>query len=133
MNLTDFLILVIHILVIATAGITLIFSTNIYVIGIFAFIMVALLVHTIILDRCTFCNPEERIPVINVSPTKLVNQSLGISNEIHLKEIEKIVIAVIGVAFLGKFGILLLVECGLDMPYEKFCNTLPPFAKAYLC
>ena len=133
MNLTDFLILVAHILVIATAGITLIFSTNIYVIGIFAFIMVALLVHTIILDRCTFCNPEERIPIINVSPTKLVNQSLGINGDIPLKDIEKIVIAVVGVAFLGKFGILLLVECGLNVSYDKFCNTLPPYAKAYLC
>ena len=133
MNLTDFVILVAHILVIATAGITLIFSTNIYVIGIFAFIMIALLVHTIILDRCTFCNPEERIPIINVSPTKLVNQSLGINDEIPLKEIEKIVIAVVGIAFLGKFGILLLVECGLNVSYDKFCNTLPPYAKAYLC
>ena len=133
MNLTDFLILVAHILIIATAGITLIFSTNIYVIGIFAFIMIALLVHTIILDRCTFCNPEERIPIINVSPTKLVNQSLGINDEIPLKEIEKIVIAVVGIAFLGKFGILLLVECGLNVSYDKFCNTLPPYAKAYLC
>ena len=133
MNLTDFLILVAHILVIATAGITLIFSTNIYVIGIFAFIMIALLVHTIILDRCTFCNPEERIPLLNVSPTKLVNQLLGINADMPLKDVEKIVIAVAGVAFLGKFGILLLVECGLNMPYEKFCNTLPPYAKAYLC
>jgi hypothetical protein len=95
--------------------------------------MIALLVHTIILDRCTFCNPEERIPLLNVSPTKLVNQLLGINSDIPLKDVEKIVIAIAGVAFLGKFGILLLVECGLDMPYEKFCNTLPPYAKAYLC
>jgi hypothetical protein len=133
MNLTDFLILVVHILVIATAGLTLIFSTNIYVIGIFAFIMVALLIHTIILDRCTFCNPEERIPVINISPTKLVNQSLGVSSEIPLKDIEKIIIAVFGTLFLGKFGILLLVECGLNVSYDKFCNSLPSYAKAYLC
>jgi ATP-dependent exoDNAse (exonuclease V) alpha subunit len=54
--------------------------------------MIALLVHTIILDRCTFCNPEERIPLLNVSPNKLVNQLLGINDEIPLKEIEKIVI-----------------------------------------
>ena len=133
MDLTTHFICILHILIGATAGLTLIFSTNIYVIGIFAFIMIALLVHTIILDRCTFCNPEERIPVINVSPTKLVNQSLGISGEIPLKDIEKIIIALFGTLFLGKFGILLLVECGLNVSYDRFCNTLPPYAKAYLC
>ena len=133
MNLIDLIILGIHILILATAGLTLIFSTNIYVVGIFAFIMIALLIHTIILDRCTFCNPEEAIPIVNVTPTKLINQTLGISNEIPIKDIEKIVIAVLTAAFLGKFGVLLLVECGLNISYDTFCNRLPPVVKAYLC
>jgi len=120
MNLTDLAILLLHIAVIATAGLTAVFSTNIYVIGVFAFIMVALLIHTIVLDRCTICNPEENLPVLNTTPTKLVNQLLGISNEIHMKELEKIVVALFAVGFIGKFAVLLLFEAYKGVSYSDY-------------
>jgi len=120
MNLTNLLILVVHIVIIATAALTLLFSTNIYVIGTFAFIMVALLIHTILLDRCTLCDPEEALPVLNTTPTKLVNQILGISAEIHMKELEKIIVALFAAAFLTKFGILLLFESYKGKTYVEY-------------
>ena len=123
MNLTDLLILFLHILLIATAGLTAVFSTNIYVIGIFSFIMVALLIHTIVLDRCTICNPEENLPVLNTTPTKLVNQLLGISDEIQMKELEKIIVALFAVGFIGKFAVLLLFESYKGVSYSDYiCN-----------
>jgi len=120
MNLTNLLILVAHIVIIATAALTLLFSTNIYVVGTFAFIMVALLIHTILLDRCTLCDPEETLPVINTTPTKLVNQILGLSDEIQMKELEKIIVALFAAAFLTKFGILLLFECYKGKTYAEY-------------
>jgi len=120
MDLTNLLILLGHILIIATAGLTLLFSTNIYVIGTFSFIMVALLIHTIVLDRCTICNPEENLPVINTTPTKLVNQLLGISDDIHMKELEKIIVAAFAVAFISKFAILLLFESYKGVSYSDY-------------
>jgi len=120
MDLTNLLILLGHILIIATAGLTLLFSTNIYVIGTFSFIMVALLIHTIVLDRCTICNPEENLPVINTTPTQLVNQLLGISDDIHMKELEKIVVAAFAVAFISKFAILLLFEFYKGVSYSDY-------------
>ena len=120
MDLTNLLILLGHILIIATAGLTLLFSTNIYVIGTFSFIMVALLIHTIVLDRCTICNPEENLPVINTTPTQLVNQLLGISDDIHMKELEKIVVAAFAVAFISKFAILLLFESYKGVSYSDY-------------
>jgi hypothetical protein len=123
MNLTELSILLLHILIIATAGLTAVFSTNIYVIGIFSFIMVALLIHTIILDRCTICNPEENLPVLNTTPTKLVNQMLGISNEIQMKELEKIIVALFAIGFIGKFAVLLLFEAYKGKSYNEYiCN-----------
>jgi hypothetical protein len=120
MNLTELLILLLHILIIATAGITAVFSTNIYVIGIFSFIMVALLIHTIVLDRCTICDPEENLPVLNTTPTKLINQMLGISNEIHMKELEKIMVALFAIGFIGKFAVLLLFEAYKGKSYNEY-------------
>jgi len=120
MNLTNLLILLVHIVIIATAALTLLFSTNIYVIGTFAFIMIALLIHTILLDRCTLCDPEETLPVINTTPTKLVNQILGLSDEIHMKELEKIIVALFAAAFLTKFGILLLFESYKGKTYAEY-------------
>jgi len=120
MNLTDLLVLLLHIAIIATAGLTAVFSTNIYVIGVFSFIMVALLIHTIVLDRCTICNPEENLPVLNTTPTKLVNQLLGISDEIQMKELEKIIVALFAVAFIGKFAVLLLFESYKGVSYSDY-------------
>jgi hypothetical protein len=120
MDLTDMLVLLLHIALIATAGLTAVFSTNIYVIGIFSFIMVALLIHTIVLDRCTICNPEENLPVLNTTPTKLVNQLLGISDEIQMKELEKIIVALFAIGFIGKFGVLLLFEAYKGKSYNDY-------------
>jgi len=120
MDLTNLLILLGHILIIATAGLTLLFSTNIYVIGTFSFIMVALLIHTIVLDRCTICNPEENLPVLNTTPTKLVNQLLGISDDIHMKELEKIIVAAFAIAFISKFAVLLLFESYKGVSYSDY-------------
>ena len=120
MDLTNLLILLGHILIIATAGLTLLFSTNIYVIGTFSFIMVALLIHTIVLDRCTICNPEENLPVLNTTPTKLVNQLLGISDDIHMKELEKIIVAAFAIAFISKFAVLLVFESYKGVSYSDY-------------
>jgi len=120
MNLAELFIFLVHILIIATAGITAVFSTNIYVIGIFSFIMVALLIHTIVLDRCTICNPEENLPVLNTTPTKLVNQLLGISDEIQMKELEKIIVALFAMGFIGKFAVLLLFEAYKGKSYNEY-------------
>jgi len=120
MNLTNLAILLVHIAIIATAALTALFSNNIYVIGIFSCIMIALLIHTIILDRCTICDPEENLPVLNTTPTKLINMLLGINNEIQMKELEKIVVALFALAFLGKFAILLLFECYKGVSYSDY-------------
>jgi hypothetical protein len=120
MNLTNLAILLVHIGIIATAALTVLFSNNIYVIGAFSFIMIALLIHTIILDRCTICDPEENLPVLNTTPTKLINMLLGINNEIQMKELEKIVVALFALAFLGKFAILLLFESYKGVSYSDY-------------
>jgi hypothetical protein len=121
----DLVSLVVHGLIIATAGVTLMFSTNIYVIGIFSILMIALLINVIILDRCTFCNPEENIPVLNITPTKLINRVLGISNEVPVKDLEKIITAFFAAGFLGKFAILLLFEAYKGTSYSEYCKSFP--------
>ena len=120
MNLTNLAILLVHIAIIATAALTALFSNNIYVIGAFSCIMIALLIHTIILDRCTICDPEENLPVVNTTPTKLINMLLGISNEIHMKELEKIVVALFALTFIGKFAILLAFESYKGVSYSDY-------------
>ena len=120
MNLTNLAILLVHIAIIATAALTALFSNNIYVIGVFSCIMIALLIHTIFLDRCTICDPEENLPVLNTTPTKLINMLLGISNEIHMKELEKIVVALFALAFIGKFAILLAFESYKGVSYSDY-------------
>jgi hypothetical protein len=120
MNLTNLAILLVHIAIIATAALTALFSNNIYVIGVFSCIMIALLIHTIILDRCTICDPEENLPVLNTTPTKLINMVLGISNEIHMKELEKIIVGLFALAFIGKFAILLLFESYKGVSYSDY-------------
>jgi hypothetical protein len=125
MNPTHLISLIVHGLLIATAGVTLLFSTNIYVIGTFSVIMVALMINAIILDRCTFCNPEEMLPVLNTTPTKLINRILGISNEVPVKDLEKIITAFFAVGFLGKFVILLLFEAYKGSSYSEYCKSFP--------
>ena len=120
MNLTNLAILLVHIAIIATAALTVLFSNNIYVIGVFSCIMIALLIHTIILDRCTICDPEENLPVLNTTPTKLINMILGINNEIQMKELEKIVVALFALAFIGKFAILLAFESYKGVSYSDY-------------
>ena len=114
MNLTNLAILLVHIAIIATAALTVLF------IGVFSCIMIALLIHTIVLDRCTICDPEENLPVLNTTPTKLINMILGINNEIQMKELEKIVVALFALAFIGKFSILLLFECYKGVSYSDY-------------
>ena len=125
MNLTNLVSLIAHGLLIATASITLLFSTNIYVIGTFGVIMTALMINIIILDRCTFCNPEETLPVLNTTPTKLLNRVLGINNEVPVKDLEKIITAFFAVGFVGKFVILLLFEAYKGSSYSEYCKSFP--------
>ena len=125
MNLINLVSLKAHGLLIDTAAVTLLFSTNIYVIGTFSVIMVALMINIIILDRCTFCDPEETLPVLNITPTKLLNRVLGISNEVPVKDLEKIITAFFAAAFLGKFAILLLFEAYKGTSYSEYCKSFP--------
>ena len=94
-------------------------------IGTFSVIMVALMINIIILDRCTFCDPEEMLPVLNTTPTKLLNRVLGISNEVPIKDLEKIITAFFAVGFIGKFAILLLFEAYKGSSYSEYCKSFP--------
>jgi flagellar biosynthesis protein FlhB len=125
MNLTQLISLGVHGLIIATAFVTLLFSTNIYVVGTFSVIMVAMMINAIILDRCTFCDPEETLPVLNTTPTKLINRVFGISNEVPIKDLEKIIMAFFAAGFLGKFAILLLFEAYKGTSYSEYCKSFP--------
>jgi hypothetical protein len=125
MNLTQLISLGVHGLIIATAFVTLLFSTNIYVVGTFSVIMVAMMINAIILDRCTFCDPEESLPVLNTTPTKLINRVFGISNEVPIKDLEKIIMAFFAAGFLGKFAILLLFEAYKGTSYSEYCKSFP--------
>ena len=125
MNLSHLISLLVHGLIITTASVTLLFSTNVYVVGTFSVIMVALMINVIIMDRCTFCDPEEMLPVLNTTPTKLINRILGISNEVPVKDLEKIITAFFAVGFLGKFAVLLLFEGYKGTSYSEYCKSFP--------
>jgi hypothetical protein len=125
MNLSHLISLIIHAFIITTASITLLFSTNIYVVGTFSVIMVAMMINVIIMDRCTFCDPEEILPILNTTPTKLINRVLGISNEVAVKDLEKIITAFFAVGFVGKFAALLLFEAYKGSSYSEYCKSFP--------
>lgn len=116
MNITgkDILILIFHTIIVTTVGTVLFLATSPRTLLIMTFLVFLTFVQTLVFDGCVLAKFEG----VMANGTKIVKASLGMAkSQIQLKDLEKLLVGLTLVAYLGKLTLIGLVELYYKMPY----------------
>jgi hypothetical protein len=123
-DLTKIFFLIFHLIEVLISGMLLLISTNLYVIGGMALILLLVFGLCIYFDGCIVSKFEGNLPIIGITPTHLLKLLLFLDNDMQLKELEKIFLGFTFAAYVGKFSILLLVKLLTNESLPVFIDNL---------
>lgn len=116
--------LLLHLAMVIVSGGTLLFSDNLYVIGIMTVIVGMVFTGCLAFDGCIVSKVEAPLPLLNVTPTELVKKGLWLGDSLRLQDIEKLLLGLTLIAFVAKFGILYFVETTERRPFAAVIARL---------
>lgn len=119
-----FFFLLLHLVMVTISGATLLFSDNLFVIGVMMVIVGFVWTACFHFDGCVVSKVEGVLPIVGVTPTQLVKAGFLLNEQVPLKEIEKILLGLTFVGFVAKFGVLLAIETTEQQPFATVVARL---------
>ena len=124
MDASKVFFLLLHIAMVIVSGGTLLFSDNLYVIGVMTVIVGMVFAGCLFFDGCIVSRVEGPLPILDVTPTELVKKSLWLGDSLRLQDIEKLLLGLTLIAFASKFGVLYFVETTERRPFATVVARL---------
>ena len=124
MDASKIVFLLIHLGMVVVSGVTLLFSDNLYVIAIMTTIVAIVFAGCLYFDGCIVSKVEGPLPILGVTPTELVKQSLWLGDSLRLQDIEKLLLGLTLIAFVAKFVVLYFVETTERRPFATVIARL---------
>lgn len=124
MDASKILFLLLHLGMVVVSGVTLLFSDNLYVIAVMTTIVAIVFVGCLYFDGCIVSKVEGPLPILGVTPTELVKQSLWLGDSLRLQDIEKLLLGLTLIAFVAKFVVLYFVETTERRPFATVIARL---------